>query len=286
VTDDRTLRPTLDPGWTQRYLTMLGLEHPEPNLDALTRLTRAHVERMLFGSLTSLFRRHEHPVGPVPPLDPAALLDAWQSGTGTGVCFEAAEMVSRLLDSLGYRVQITLATVGHGWAGGHQGVVVHLDGRQYLVDVGNGAPYFEPIPLDGPVEVWHVGLGYRFRPGDDADHWIQERCIDGTWTHFCTYDLQPATPEAQEAGYQRHHTPGESWVVGSILVVRCAPDAVTVLRDNALTRYTADGKENRTIVDAFEYRRIAADQFNAPNLPIDEARAALAAIQGAAATAT
>jgi N-hydroxyarylamine O-acetyltransferase len=286
VTDDRSLGAAVDPEWTRRYLALLGVEHPAPSLEALTLLTSAHVERVLFSSVTSLFRRRDHPTGPVPPLDPMALLDTWERGTGGGVCFEAAEMMSRLLRSLGYQARITLATVGESWAGGHQGVLVELDGRRYLVDVGNGAPYSEAIPLDGPVEIHHVGLGYRFRPGENADHWIQDRCIDGTWTHFGTYDLQPATAGAREAGYQRHHTPGESWVVGSVLVVRCASDAVTVLRDNTMTRYTDAGKQTETIEDASAYRRIATEHFNAPNLPLDEARAALASIKAATTAAT
>ncbi len=279
MTEKQPLNAALDPTWTARYVKMLGVEHPAPSLDALTRLTSAHVERVIFGSVTSLLRRRATPSGPVPPVDPDALLDTWERGAGTGVCFEAAEMVSRLLASLGYRAQITLATVGESWAGGHQAVLVDLDNQRYLVDVGNGAPLFAPILLDGAVEVWHVGLGYRFRPGEDADHWIQERCIDGAWSHFCTYDLRPASPEARDAGYQRHHTPGESWVVGSVLLVRSAPEAVTVYRDGSLTRYTAGGKQAEAIEGTLAHGRIADEVFGTPSLPIDEARAALAAIQ-------
>lgn len=264
--------------WTDRYLTMLGLEPTAPSLDALSRLARTHLERVPFGTVTSLLRKQAHPAGPVPPIDANAILRAWERRTGSGVCFEIAGMVHRLLTELGYQAHVSLGTVGAGWPGGHQGVVVELMGQRYLVDVGNGAPFFEPIPLSGTVEVWHVGLGYRFRPGADADHWLQERCIDGDWQPFCTYDLRPATPEGRQAGYQRHHVPGESWVVGSLLLVRCAPDAVTVLRDTSLTRYTNDGKTVETIEDPAAYTRLAAETLRAPDLPIQEARAALAQI--------
>jgi N-hydroxyarylamine O-acetyltransferase len=272
----RPQAPTDD--WTRRYLALLGVEHPAPSLEALTQLTRAHVERVPFGTVTSLFRKRAHPVGPMPPLDPAALLEVWERRVGSGVCFEIAEMVWRLLLALGYRAHVTLGTVGLGWPGGHQAVVVDLDGRRHLVDVGNGAPLFEPIPLDGVVEARHVGLGYRFRPGDDADHWIQERCIDGAWEPFCTYDLRPATPAGRDAAYQRHHVPSESWVVTSLLLVRCGPDGVDVLRDASLTRYAAQGKTTTTIDDPAANRRLVGEVFGAPDLPIDEARAALAAI--------
>jgi hypothetical protein len=48
--------------------------------------------------------------------------------------------------------------------------VVELHGRSYLADVSNGAPFFEPIPLDRTVEIRRFGLAYRFRPGEAAGH--------------------------------------------------------------------------------------------------------------------
>src|SRR5689334_7104335 len=94
---------TLPATWTDRYLVMLGVEHKSPSLAALTQLTQAHQETVLFGTVQSVLRRKDTPSGPVPPTDPAALLDAWEAHAGTGVCFEIAGMVHRLLVSLGYR---------------------------------------------------------------------------------------------------------------------------------------------------------------------------------------
>ena len=279
MTDHQVTATFTDPSWTQRYLELLGVDHPEPSLEALTRLTRAHLERALFGSVTSLLRKRAHPTGAVPPLDLEGLLSAWEQQAGSGVCFEMASMMLRLLTELDYDATLALGTIRE--PGGHQGVVVKLDGKRYLVDVGNGAPFFDPIPLDGTFEVWHVGLGYRFRPGEDGDQWVQERCLDGVWTPFCTYDLQPATDADREASYQYHHVPGRSWVVGSVMLVRCTTDAVHVLRDASLTRFTTAGKTTETIEDETAYRRLAAEIFGAPNLPIDEARAIVAALQAA-----
>jgi hypothetical protein len=88
--------------------------------------------------------------------------------------------------------------------------VVELHGRSYLADVSNGAPFFEPIPLDRTVEIRRFGLAYRFRPGEAAGHWVQERLIQGAWELFCRYDLRPPHSSECEAAHQRHHTPGES----------------------------------------------------------------------------
>ncbi|MDP8924587.1 MAG: arylamine N-acetyltransferase [Chloroflexota bacterium] len=133
--------------WTDRYVRLLGVEREAPGWDALARLARAHLLSVPFESVTSVLRRRAHPDGAVPPLDPAALLTAWEERRAGALCFDAAEMVSRLLAELGYRAYPTAGRIG--WPGSHQAVVAELDGGRAMVDVGNGAPFFEPIPLDG-----------------------------------------------------------------------------------------------------------------------------------------
>jgi len=279
VTVSQPILATLPATWTDRYLALLGIERHVPGLEVLARLTRAHLKRVLFGSVSSLLRRQAHPTGSVPPLDLSKVLESWEHRVGSGVCFEIAEMVHQLLIALGYRAHIVLGTIL--WPGGHQGVVVELDGRRYLIDVGNGAPFFEPILLDGVVEVWHVGLGYRFHPGDDEYSWIQDRFIDGGWQSFCTYDLRPASAAERETGYQRHHVYGGSFVVSTLRVIRCTDNAVSVLADDTLTLYTDAGKTVEAVGCPSAFSRLAADILEAPNLPINEARAALVSIRAA-----
>ena len=211
---------TLPATWTDRYLAMLGVERAAPSLEALSELSRAHLNAVLFGTVQSVLRKRATPEGPVPPLDLAAMLHDWERRTGSGVCFEAAAMVHQLLTSLGYQAYVVLATIRR--PGGHQAVVVEFDGRRWMVDVGNGAPFFDPIPLDEVSEVHHVGLSYRFHPGDEPHIWVQDRLIDGAWQPFCTYDLRHASAADREASYQRHHVLSESWVASTVRLIRCA----------------------------------------------------------------
>ena len=191
-------------------------------------------------------------------------------------------MLGRLLVALGYRAHVVLGDIT--FPGSHMAVLVELHGRRYLVDVGNGAPFFEPIPLDGPVEVRRAGLAYRVRPGDAAQEWVQDRWIDGAWEPFCRYDLRPPDPRQREAAYQRHHTPGESWVVGSLTLVRCGPDEVCRLRDQEFTRYPPGGKQTSRVTEPAAFASLAAEVFELPGLPVEEGLRALAELHGAAAT--
>jgi N-hydroxyarylamine O-acetyltransferase len=258
--------------WVDRYLALLGIDHPGPSLEALTRLTHSHVRTILFTNVPAIHRRRAHPSGPVPPIDLDALLQSWEHYRGGGVCFEVAEMFSRLLVALGYHAHSVLAQIS--FPGSHQAVVVELDGRSYLADVSNGAPFFEPIPLDGTGEICRFGLAYRFRPGEAAGHWVQERVIQGTWQLFCRYDLRPPHSSECEAAYQRHHTPGESWVVDDLRLIQCREDAVFPLRNGRLTRFTAEGKDDEAITAAGA-ARIAAEVFGMPDLPVAAAVEAL-----------
>lgn len=218
--------------WTRRYLALLGVDHARPSMDALTRLVRAHVLTVPFENVTALARRRDHPTGPVPPPDPEALLNAWERRSGGGVFFEICVMLERLLRALGYRAHIVLGQIS--LPNGHQAVLVHLDGGRCLLDLGNGAPIFEPIPLGGPpVEEQRHGLSYRFRCGQSPLGLIQDRMIDGVWRAHCRYDLRPAQDVDREMGYQHHHTPNASRVTGTLTLVRSTPEAVYSLRESA-----------------------------------------------------
>src|SRR5579864_3600964 len=259
--------------WLDEYLRMLGVEREPPSLDYLRRLSRAHLCRVPFENITSILRRAGADAQAVPELDRQAELEAWVDRRGGGLCFEVVDMLGTLLAGLGFQVHPVLATIS--FFGSHQSVVVDVGAGRYLVDAGNGAPFFEPIPLaesGEAVQVSHVGLAYRFRPAQDRDNaWVQDRLIDGKWQPFCTYDLDRATDADRHTAYQRHHQRGQSWVVDNLTLVRCTDSAVWSLRDNRLTQFTATGKQVRELTSRAEFRAITADLFALPNAPLDEA---------------
>jgi arylamine N-acetyltransferase len=257
--------------WLADYLDLLGLEREPPTLDYLKRLTRAHVERVPFENITSILRRAAAGSADVPPLDRDLELQAWRDFRGGGLCFEVTDMFGTLLAALGFQAHAVIAVIS--FPGSHQAVVVEIDGRRYLVDAGNGAPFFEPIPVsddDPTFEFGYAGLSYRFRL-DGAEACVQDRLIDGNWQPFCTYLLAPADLPAREAAYQRHHTRGQSWVVDTLTVIRCTETDVWSLRNTTLTHFTASGKSVSMCDSEADYRRTLSQIFCLPNAPIERA---------------
>jgi arylamine N-acetyltransferase len=267
-------------GWVRRYLALIGVEREAPSLDGLGRLIRAHVVTIPFENSSALLRRLAAGTGPVPPLDPEALLATWEARSAGGVCFEHAEMFGRLLGALGYSVMSVGAEIT--FPGSHQALLVDVGGARRLVDVGNGAPFFEPIPLDRPFEVWRSGLGYRFR-ADPADPgvWVQQRALEGGWKPFCRYPLRPQSAAERDLAYQRHHRAGETWVTGQIVLIRTGEGETLVFRDGDQTRYTANAKIAERAEDPAAWARLPA-LFGLPALPLAAAARAWALINGRA----
>ncbi|MGC3996658.1 MAG: arylamine N-acetyltransferase [Anaeromyxobacter sp.] len=268
---------TVDAQWVERYLALVGLPREAPSVDALARLIRGHLSMVPFENSGSLLRRLAAGEGPVAPLDPEVLLAAWEARSAGGVCFEHTSMFERLLGALGYPYVAIAGEIS--FPGSHQALLVDAGGARWLVDVGNGAPFFEPIPLDGPFEIHRAGLGYRFRAAEDGSGWVQERALEGGWKPYCRYPFRPQEPGGREQAYQRHHRPRETWVTSTMVAIRSREDEVLVVRDGDQTRYTAGGKVTERVDDAAGWARLPG-LLGLPALPLVAVARAWASING------
>jgi hypothetical protein len=91
-------------------------------------------------------------------------------------------------------------------------------------------------------------------------------------------DPGTAAQAARDAAYQRHHTPGQSWVVDSVRMIRCEHDQVWVLRDGQLTWITADETRVELMGDRAAYLSAAVEVFGLPRLPMAAGLDALQAL--------
>lgn len=266
--------------WADRYLTLLGLTREAPGIEALGRLARAQILTVPFENSHALLRRRAAGEGPVAPVDLEAVLASWEARRAGGVCFEHAAAFGALLRDLGYRVTDVAGEIS--FPGSHQALLVELGGRRWLLDVGEGCPFFEPIPLDQEVVVRRAGLAFRFRvdPGDPGLCRL-EREVDGAWSLFCRFWLRPQPPEAREAAYQRHHTARLTWVTGALVLVACRPDEVLSFRELRLTRFTPAGKAVEPVEDAAAWARLPA-LAGLPALPLARLARTWAALNGRA----
>ncbi|MFB9324717.1 arylamine N-acetyltransferase [Paenibacillus aurantiacus] len=133
--------------WQQQYLAALQTSPSTPTLDALRSLIRRHLHVFPFENI-SKFRYYEHRgrsgLHWLPDID-TFLHHFEQHGLG-GNCYILNYHFGQLLAALGYQVDLVRASGGNT----HLALMVTLalDGQPYYVDVGYGAPLFEPLRLE------------------------------------------------------------------------------------------------------------------------------------------
>ncbi|KAM6970974.1 arylamine N-acetyltransferase 2-like [Tautogolabrus adspersus] len=182
------------------YLARIGFSDPaEPSLRVLRSVHRCHQLSVPFENLTV------HSGGQV-KLDLPLLYDKIVNQRRGGFCFENNGLFSWLLCKLGFQVTLfsaqvrSMKTDSYGPPFDHLTLMVSMDGKRWLCDVGFGGPGFSaPLSLEtsGPQELGH--RVYRIRK-DEKMHfleWQQEenRGLNGDWKEIYKFTLEPRCRE-------------------------------------------------------------------------------------------
>ena len=155
---------------SEAYLARLGLAAPP---SSLAELQVAHLLAVPFENLDIVAGREIS-------MEPDAIWDKVVTRRRGGFCYELNGLFARLLEALGYPVTLLSARVisdddVENFEYAHLTLRVE-DGESWLVDVGFGDTFREPIPLRPDTDfVDSLGRTYRFQV--DGDEWtlLQER---------------------------------------------------------------------------------------------------------------
>jgi arylamine N-acetyltransferase len=165
-----------------RYLDVLGVEAGPPGLELLTRIVTAQLTRAPFENISKLYLSRTRGAVSIPSL--AAYLDGIEDWNLGGTCYANNYHLNTLLANLGFDVSLCGADMNNPDV--HAVSMVRLQDREFLVDVGYGAPFHEPLPLDLEDDLV-IDFGrcrYVLHPPDDAgcsrlDMWRDGRPIHG-----------------------------------------------------------------------------------------------------------
>ena len=135
----------------ERYLSILGVVPEAPSIDHLGRLVRAQLVRVPFENISKLYLKKTQNASYIPSLEEH--LDGIERFQFGGTCYANNPHFAQLLRYLGYDVKICGADMSKPDV--HVVSIVRLDGREYLIDVGYGAPFDTPMPrdLDNDLEI-------------------------------------------------------------------------------------------------------------------------------------
>lgn len=173
------------------YLGRIGYNGPmNPDIETLHALQRAHLDAVAFENLDVI-------TGGGVRLDLASLQDKLVYQRRGGYCHEQNILFATVLDRIGFDVSGRSARILMGddaqelSAVGHTCLNVHLDGTDWLVDVGVGhlGPR-GPVPLREGVEIRHDCWLYRMDRTGEGRWLLQYHRHDG-WFNVYQFSAEP-----------------------------------------------------------------------------------------------
>lgn len=189
-------------------------------------------------------------------LEPETLFDKLVNRPRGGYCFELNGLLLMALAAFGFDVRALLARVhltGTPTGRGHQIVLVTLQGRQWITDVGFGHPCLRaPIPLELDRPATQDGQTFRIM---DAGHFgnMLQTLTDGKWQDLYSFDLRHVIPPDIE--YGNHYTsthPGSFFTFARVAALPLSIGAITLF-DRTLKILTPDGKRVQDLPEGQAY---------------------------------
>ena len=183
-----------------------------------------------------------------------------------GFCYECNGLFAGLLRALGFDVVMLGAGVAHATGGfgpifDHMALMVTLDER-WLVDVGFGDSFIEPLRLDSRAD--QVQGTRSFRLVDEDDHIVvMLRNESEEWQPQYRFKLQPYTFPDYEEMCRFHQTSPESHFTKNLVCSRATADGRITL--SGMRFITTSGpqrvQDERTLSSRDEYDRVLRDEF-------------------------
>ena len=266
------VRPKKGPGVTITLVPQLYLERIHcmsevnrgtraPSLAQLRTVHEAHLLAVPFENLSIHY-------GQSIILEEAALYDKIVRRRRGGFCYELNGLFAWLLRQLGFTVTLLSARVaqtdgGFSPAFDHMALWVrHLDGADWLADVGFGDSFRQPLRLQPDVEQDGAdGRRYRLRFDANDGSWLMQQCGESGWEAQYRFTLQPhiMADFADRCHFQQ--TSPDSHFTQKRICSLALPDGRITLSDRRLITTQHGARLERELASEDEYRDVLAEQF-------------------------
>ena len=245
----------------ERYLSILGIEPEEPSHDHLRRLVRAQLIRVPFENISKLYLKKTRDASFIPSLEEH--LDGIELFHFGGTCYANNPYFAELLRHCGYEVDLCGADMTRPDV--HVVSLIRLEGREYLVDVGYGAPFYGPMPLDLDCEqeiVWGENR-YVLHPRDKKGRARMDQHRDGKLVHG--YLAKPEPRKIDDfAEVIRHSYTDAATFMNVVVVERFFPDRSLKFQNFSLAESTPDGTTTTGLADKEELAKAIAHHCGFP----------------------
>ena len=252
-----------------RYLRILGLEKERPSHDYLCELVATQLKRVPFENISKLYYRKRNNLRGLINFD--LHLDGLEQYNFGGTCYANNYYLNCLLNYLGFKADLCGADMTEPDV--HVVNLVQLDSREYLVDVGYGAPFGFPMArdLETDLEIKQGNEKYVLKPQDTRGVSAMEQYRDGELVHG--YRVNP-TPKRIESFHRviADSFDDEGMFMTNLRAVRFYEDRTISLRNLTLTDYTIDTVQTEELTGLTHVLETIVEQFE---MPADKVRYAV-----------
>lgn len=240
------------------YLQRIGWVGPvAPNLDTLRRLHRQHLQSVPFENIDIHLGR---PLS----LDPQALFDKIVTRRRGGFCYELNGLFAWLLRDIGFHVDMLSARVAgeRGDIGpefDHMALLVQLDQR-WLVDVGFGDGFVDPLDLDAPGPHVEGETQYRVeeRHGDPA---LERKIAGEDWALQYLFSFDVHRIEDYEAMCSFHQTSPQSPFTRKRVCTVATPVGRLTLTEKRIIETTRTSREETILTGDAQWEAVLLERF-------------------------
>jgi len=125
-----------------KYLKVLGVKKSKVSFEWLCELVKAHLFNIPFENISKLYYKYQKRLNNIPDLE--LFLNGIENFHFGGTCYTNNHYFNLLLHNLGYETRLCGADMSKPDV--HMVVVVTINNKEFIVDVGYGAPFCTPMP--------------------------------------------------------------------------------------------------------------------------------------------
>lgn len=221
----------------------------QPTEDGLEALHRAQAYTIPFENFDILLGRGI-------TLEPAMLYDKLVHRARGGYCFELNGLFLMALQAIGFEARALLARVhltGTMTGRGHQLILVTLQGREWIADVGfGGSGIRAPIPFELNHTTTQDGQTFRLVKAEPYGIMLQS-LTDAQWQNLYSFDLGHVFPADIAYGNHFTSTHPSSFFTFARVAALPRPNGRIALFNSTLRRVTPDGEQVQELEEGRAY---------------------------------
>ena len=241
------------------YLKRINYHGPvTPSPETLRELHLAHIMEVPFENLS--IHAGEEII-----LDDKSLFTKIVERQRGGFCYELNGLFAALLRALDFRVIMLSAGVakeegGFGPDFDHMILMVSLEQR-WLVDVGFGDSFRQPLLLDEREDQLQDGNAYRINQDDDYLH-LMQRGGKGNWEAMYRFTLQRHEYGHYQEMCRYHQTSPESGFTRKRICTKALAEGRITLSEMRLIKTLKSGdRQEQTLTNQEQYDKVLDEHF-------------------------